>query len=118
MHTLAIKAVVWNPDGSLFYRQEHEWTNIDDKMLTWFGDKLAHLAKFAKDHHGKKEDDANLTAVLSGAIDGKAEAIPATTFTGVSYHALSKFEREFHNIGDELIKVGEEKVKTKAKHKK
>ncbi len=109
---LALKAVVTNSDGTLFYREEHEWTNLSADTLNFFKSKLAHLESFAKDNHGKHEDGANLTANLTATLDGNQ--IAAHSFTGVSYKALSKFEREAHKIGDELIKLGEEK----AKHKK
>ncbi len=112
MADLAIKAVVTNPDGSLFYREEHEWTNLDPQMMTWFADKMVKLETQAKESAGKKEDGANLSAILSSTVDGRAQQ--SVILAGVSYHALTKFQRAAHNVADELLKLGEEK----AKHKK
>lgn len=115
MRSLAIKAVVRNPDGSLFYREEHEWSNIDDQMMEWFTSKLQHLEGKARDWAGKGEDDANLSAVLSAMVGGVPA--PDVVLTGISYAALVRFERLFHNIGDELIRIGEDRAKGKAKGK-
>lgn len=109
---VTIKAVVTKPDGSLFYREEHEWNGVDLDMAAWFTKKGDHLSKFAKDNVNKNEDGANLTCVLTGSIG--IVPMPTLTFTGVSYHELVKFEREFHRMSDELIKIGE----GKAQHKK
>lgn len=114
MHALSIKAVVNNPDGSLFYREEHEWTNLDDKMLTWFQGKLGHLQSRAQQLAGKGEDGANLSAVLTHVIDGTPTDVPVS---GISYHALMKFEREFHKIGAELLDIGDDNSKGKGKAK-
>lgn len=110
MHDVALKAVVSNPDGSLFYREEHEWTGVDDNMLLWFNTKLQHMEKVANQLHGKNEDSANLSAVLTQIVDGVAQSL---TFTGVSYHALMKFEHEAHKVNAELLSLGDVAAATK-----
>lgn len=112
MHTLVIKAVVANPDGSLFYREEHEWSNVDDDMLNWFNSKLQHLTGRAQSLAGKGEDSANLSTVLTMIVDGVTTEVP---IAGISYHALTKFEREFHKIGGELLDIGDNRAKSKGK---
>lgn len=110
MHNLIIKAVVTKADGSLFYREEHEWTNVDDQVLGWFNGKLAHLTDHAHKLAGKGEDSANLSALLTVIVD----AVPQTVSVGgISYKALTKFEREFHKIGGELLDLGDERAKQK-----
>ena len=111
-HSLKISAVVNRPDGSLFYREEHEWTRVDDQMLAWFLGKLQHLQDHAQKLAGKKEDDADMTAVLTMVVDGQQQDVP---ITGISYHALTKFEREFHKIGGELLDIGDQRAKGKGK---
>lgn len=115
MANLEIKAVVRNPDGTEFYSESHRWSNLDDKMMGWFKGKIAHLDSFAKAAHGKKEDDANLSATLSASIDGAP--LPDQVFSGVSRTALSKVEREFQKIGNELVTMGEQRAAEKAKKK-
>ena len=112
MHTLATKAVVTKADGSLFYREEHEWPNLDDAMLKWFTDAMDHLNAFAVKVHGKKEDSANLTVELTATVDGGTPMVQS--FTGVTYHALTKFEREAHKFMGQLVDLGD----AQAKHKK
>lgn len=115
MAKLDIKAEVKNSDGSHFYSESHSWSNLDDGTLDWFKKKMDHMAAFGKSVVGKKEDDANLSATLSASIDGVAQ--PEHSYTGISRVALSKFEREFQKIGDELISMGEKRASDKAKKK-
>lgn len=111
-HAIAIAAVVTKPNGKTFYKGSHDWGDeVDDQAFAWFQSKLDHLNNMVGQVHGKKEDDANLTAVLSATIDGQAFS---KTFTGVTRAAVSKVEREFHNITGELITVGEDLAAKKA----
>lgn len=118
-HKLEIYATVTEANGDEYYWEGHRWPKLNDQMLQWFTDKLAHMASFAHSIHGKNEDDANLTVSLEGTIDGVAILDPATSkppsFTGVSEAAVSKFEEEFHKVGGELVKLGAAKAKGKAK---
>lgn len=111
MNNLEISAVVRKSDGSMFYREEHEWDNMEHSELAWFIEKLKHLENHAKSLAGKNEDAANLSVALNISVDNKS--LPTVHITGVSYHALSKFERDFLVIADEVIKLGEEKLKHK-----
>lgn len=108
MHNLEIKAVIHKSDGSLFYREEHEWDNLNPTELAHFTGELKKLEDHAKSLAGKNEDSGNLTVTLSGNIDNKK--MPEIVITDVSYHALSKFERDFLKVSEEVIKMGEDKL--------
>lgn len=111
MNNLEIKAVVHKSDGSLFYREEHEWDNMSDADLAHFVNELKKLEDHAKSLAGKKEDSGNLTVTLSGNIDNKK--MPEIVIADVSYHALSKFERDFLKVSEAIIKMGEDKLSSK-----
>jgi len=108
MANFAIKAVVSNPDGSLFYSESHEWANLPTDVQKWMDDHLDAIDADVKKAGTNKEDGANLTVTLSRT--GKPDLVQA----GISYHELTRFERRFQKLGDELVKKGEDK----AKHKK
>lgn len=111
MHNLEIAAVVRKHDGSMFYREEHEWDNMEAADLAHFVAELKKMEDHAKSLAGKHEDSANLTVTLSMHIDNKK--IPDVVIHEVSYHALSKFERDFLVVAESVIKLGEEKLKHK-----
>ena len=112
-HVLVIAATLTHADGTPFYKESHEWHGIDDDMLAWFDTELREFSdKCSKEaSSGTDEDGENLTATFSGSVDGVAQ--PDDVFTGISYHSLVKMQREWHRVGDSLIKIGEGRVKDK-----
>lgn len=109
---LAFKITVNNSDGSLLYREFHEYGGLDDVGRDWFVRELQDFESKMRKSAGGKEDGANLSATLECTLNGQSVPIPG--ISGVSYKAMVRMQREWHHLGDKLIKIGEDK----AKHKK
>jgi hypothetical protein len=109
MSNMVTTAVVKNPDGSLFYRQEHEWTNLTPEMQQWFLEGLAKQQKFMDDLKAsqKKTPDAIFSAVLS------ATGQPDLSYEAFTFDSFQKVSHEWNKLGDELLRVIEKGLKGK-----
>ena len=105
---LEIRCLVTKPDGSMFYREEHAWSDVSPQMLAWLKGELDDFYAKCKKEENKKDDDANLSAEFTGRLD--SEALPVQRVSGISYKSLAKLEREWHKVGDKLIRIGEKKA--------
>lgn len=115
MKDLAIKAVATSP-GGFYYREEHEWRGMDSVMSGWFEKKLSELQAHV-DRVNAKKDDGDIVATFVAVIDG--QTVPSVSAVGITRKEMSKFQRMFHNVGDELIRIGEGRAEKKDKeHKK
>lgn len=103
-HKLAFSVTVSYPDGTEHSYQAHRY-NCDDQALQWFIDKLGGFGKSMQKAFSNGSDGANLSAVAEMTIDGVP--VPSVSGSGVSYPELVRLEREFHHIGDELLRIAE-----------
>jgi len=110
-HKFEISATITKTDGSEFYHELHRWGQADDEMLAWLNKELSEFTDKSEKESGKKDDGANFTVTFRGFLDGAA--LPDVCITDVSYKSVVKMEREWHRLGDKLIKIGEDKAKGK-----
>lgn len=119
MANITIKATVVNglSGADEFYnRQEHEWRNVGPQMLVWINAKLADLTDHILKVAAKKEG-GEMTATFDMTTDGVA--VSPLIVSGITRREMSKFQRHFQNVGDELIRIGEERADAKdAEHRK
>jgi hypothetical protein len=109
MADIITKAVVNNPDGSLFFRQESEWTNLSPEQEAVLLDLGAKHIKYLDDlkANQKKTPDAIFSAVLS------ATGQPDVTYEAFTYDSFQKAYHSWNKVGDELLRMGEKRVKGK-----
>ncbi len=113
MKTLAIKAVVTSADG-FYYREEHEWRNMDQAA----SDKMTAHQKRLADYITKASQNKQhgpLVADLTGTADGVA--LPAIHVDDLSYGELNGFQREFAKLGNEWLDAGKAHADKKDKKK-
>ncbi len=117
MKTLSTKAVVEGPNkgdpNNFYYREEHEWRNINDPTSSLFDQFMRQAADMATNkRHKNKTDNANLTATLTAWVDGKQQ--PDLVVTGVTYAELLDFEEMSVQFGSQL--AGHGRANQKQKH--
>jgi chloramphenicol O-acetyltransferase len=100
-------ATVNNPDGSLFYREEHEWTNCDEQMEQAITDMLEkQLAFIEKEKANEKgKPDAMFSATLT------ATGMPDAHFDSFSYNLVQKSAHNWNQLGETLLRMGEKRIK-------
>jgi hypothetical protein len=96
-----------NPDGSVFYKESHTWTNCDEQMEKAISDMLTKQLAFIEKEmdNERKKPDAIFSAVLT-----------ATGFDDVhvekfSYNMVQKTTHNWNLLGDELLRMGEKRIK-------
>ena len=108
MSNIAIKAVATS-EGGFYYREEHEWREVGPTMAKWLDTKLQDLTEYINAVAARKEGGE-----ISATFDMTMEGVDSTfAVTGITRVEMSKFQRRFHNVGDELIKIGEERASKK-----
>lgn len=113
MANITIKATAVNGlsgADEFYYRQENEWRNVGPQMLVWLNAKLTDLTDSITKVAAKKEG-GEITATFDMTTDGVA--VPPLIVSGITRREMSKFQRRFHNVGDELIRIGEERADAK-----
>jgi hypothetical protein len=106
---ITCSATVNNPDGSLFYYEEHVWTNCDEQaekaIIDMLNKQLAFLEK--EKENEKKKPDAIFSAVL------KATGQPDAVFDAFTYNFVQKASHNWNQLGEELLRMGEKRIKGK-----
>jgi hypothetical protein len=115
MKNLIMKVVVnsaptpTNANG-FYYREEHEWRDMNKIQSDWMTKKIDELLKQAASYSSNKRSDG-LTATFSGTQDGVV--IPDKVFTGFSYSEVADFEGHFLKISNELNTIAKGLAKAK-----
>lgn len=114
MKNLAIKVVVTGPN-EFYYREEHEWHNLDPLASKFFLSKQAKIAQYVTKASANKEDDG-LIAVFDATKDGVPD--PQVTVRGISYEELLKFQKMWHDLEGETLGEGEKNLKNRQEKRK
>jgi hypothetical protein len=109
MKDIECSATVNNPDGSLFYKESHTWTNCDEQMekaiMDMLNKQLAFLQKEAENEKKKPE------AIFSGILTATGmEDVHIDSFT---YNLVQKATHNWNQLGEELLRMGEKRIKGK-----
>lgn len=103
--SIATKVVVTGPDGSLFYRQEHEWAASTPEMQAAIAKGVEKQNKFLDDlNANKKKGDVTFSAVLS--CTGQADL----TYTEFTFDEYQKAHHSWNKVTDELLREQEKHV--------
>jgi hypothetical protein len=109
MSDIIVKAVIKNPDGSLFYRQEEEWPDLSPEQEAVIYEMLGKQKNFLDDlkENQKKTPDAVLSATLS------ATGQPDLYYDAFTYDSFQKAYHNWNKVGDEVLRMGERRIKGK-----
>ena len=100
MKDLSIKAVATNGlvgEALFYYREEHEWCNLNEAGSKWFADKMQKLTE----RIGKlvaKPGDGDLTVTFSATVDDVV--VPVQIASGVTRNEMLKFQEMVQKVGD------------------
>src|SRR5262245_11786603 len=102
-------AVVNNPDGSLFYKETHTWTNCDEEMEAAIYDMLDKQKQFLdkEKENQRKEPKAIFSAVLS------ATGLEDLYYDAFTYDMVQKATHNWNQLGEKILRMGEKRVKGK-----
>lgn len=107
---ISTKAVVTGPDGTLFYRQEHEWAANTPEVQDAVAKGLEKQNKFLEDLKAKqnKSPDAIFSAVLSQTgVPGVPQDITYDAFT---FDMYQKAHHSWNQVCDEILRVQEKHI--------
>lgn len=101
------KAVVLNPDGSVFYRQEHEWPVLSPPMEQVLQDGLAKQKKFLDDlkANQRKDPDAIYSATMS------ATGQPDVSYDAFTYDMFQKAAHAWNQMLEAVFREGEKHLR-------
>jgi|SRR5262245_2632192 len=106
---ITCSATVNNPDGSLFYREEHEWTNctpeMEEALFNMLNSQLDFLNK--EKENQKKEPKAIFSAVL------KATGMEDVHYEAFTYDMFQKATHNWNKLYEEILRMGEKRIKGK-----
>lgn len=105
MASTVTKAVVYNSDKTLFYRQEHEWGVLSPEMEAALKVGLEKQQKFLEDL--KQKQNPNQTPPVTMHATITATGMPEISYSDFTFDMYQKAHHAWNQLTEELLRLSE-----------